>query len=264
MILIGIVILFTALIFWTFTLSQATSQSLYQAKISYEEAVKASNIIQREDNLNKVLSIYSTLEEKYQPIEGNGKLYQHLGNVFLSLEQYPWAILNFYQAKLLRPRDQQIELHLNQALKKLNLPENAPPSIFRKIFFLHYHLSLPERLQLLSLCTLILFGLLSLYIWKHLEFLKGMIAAIVLIWMIFFMSVIYTKYFESLEGVLVNAAMIHRGTNVDSPYVSSKPIMEGMKVEVLDVLNNGQWLKIRTSEGTLGYVDSGSIRLIRL
>lgn len=257
-------LLVVILIFGTLHLSKRSEEPLRAAQESFAAAIDAPDIIQREEALNKALMIYTSLEEEYNPVHGNGKLYNNIAQTFFNLEQYPWAALYFYQARALMPRNQDVDLNLKNTLAKLNVAPGSQESIFRKVFFFHYYLSLSEQLQILSGCTVLLFGLISLYIWKNYRFLKGLIAAVLLLWTLFFGSVIYAKYFEPLEGVIVNASMLYRGTSSQSPLVDPKPIMEGSKVEVLDVLEDGKWLKIRTIEGTLGFISAESIRLIRI
>lgn len=257
-------VLVAFLLFLAWYVSKPAAHPLQQARKSYEEAVKASNIIQRNIYLNQALSTYISLENQYHPIRGNGKLYHNMGEIFFDLQQYPWAALYFYQARALMPRNEAIEQKLQKTLKELNLVSHVQDSIFKRVFFFHYYLSLPERLQILGAATLLLFVLVSLYIWKYYSFLKSVIAAVILLWGLFFSSVIYTKYFEPLEGALIQASMLYRGANSSSALVTPKPIMEGDKVEVLDVLDEGKWLKIRTSDEKLGFIEASTIRLIKI
>lgn len=250
-------------IYRTLDLSKGSSEAIFQAHKHYLAAVQASPIVQRSKDLNEALSLYAQLEEQYNPFHGNGKLYHNIAEIYFQLEQYPWAAFYFYQAKALMPRSQKTEQHLERTLHKLNMSSHSKDSIFKRVFFFHYYLSLPERLQILSICTLMLFILSSIYIWKGYSFLKGMGATLLLIWTLFFSSVVYTKYFAPLEGVLVEASMLYSGTNRQSSIIVSKPIMEGSKVEVLDVLDEGKWLKIRVDEEGLGFIPSPSVRLLK-
>lgn len=260
-ILIGLSVM--GLIFWAFYLSTKTSQSLLDAQRYYEAAGNAPNVIQRITNLNQALRTYVSLEDQYNPVFGNGKLYDNIGLVYFDLQQYSWAALYFYQAIALRPRDQRIQENLQRTLKELHINEVPRSSIFKKVFFFHDYLSLSERLQILFGSTILILSLASLYIWKHYRFLKGMIAALLLLWIVFFCSVIFTKYFEPLEAVLIIDSMLYRDAEVNSALVVSKPIFGGHKVEVLDVLDHGAWLKVRTDTGLLGFVPSDSVRLIK-
>ncbi len=263
LILVSLGLLMIVLVFWAFHLSRSTSQFLGEALSHYEEAVQAPNVIQREAKLNQALRIYASLEDQFNPRYGNGKLYNNMGLIYFESQQYPWAALYFYQASALMPRDPKIAENLRNTLQKLPITTNSQTSIFKKVFFFHYYLSLPERLQILTACTLLILGLASLYLWKHYRFLKGMIAAVLLIWTLFLGSVLFTKYVAALEGLLIQDAMLYRDARETSAFVTSKPIYGGHRVEVLDVKNEGKWLKVRTDEGLLGYVRSDSMRILK-
>lgn len=249
-------------IYWFLHLSQSASGSLWQAQQRYHAAGGESYLIQRNRDLNQALDIYLNLEEQYQPRDGNGKLYHNIAQLFFDLEQYSWAAFYDYQAQRLRPRDPNIKESLQKTLDHLNLKLSSQDSIFRKVFFFHYQLSLPERLQILSLCIFIALVLGSLYLWREMHFLKGLIALILCLSLSFFISVAYTKYFEPMEGVVIKSSMLYRNVRKEPPFITEKPVQEGIKLEVLNVLKEGEWVKIRTEEGTVGYLPSSSIRLL--
>lgn len=246
----------------TFYFSQPSVEPLLQAQKSYDEAIKASTIAEREHYLNETLSTYLSLEEKDHPNYGNGKFYSNLGETFFQLEQYPWAALYFYQAQSLLPRDEKISEKLHQVLAKLNIPSSSDESVFKKVFFFHYSLSLPERMLILVTMTLTLFALTSIYLWKNYRFLKSLLLAFLLGWVLIFSSVMYTKYFEPLEGVIVKAVLLYPSANMQTSIVTAKPLMEGSKVEILDLVGAEEWFKIRTKNGEIGFIPSHSLRLI--
>ena len=179
-----------------------------------------------------------------------------MGEIFFQLEQYPWATFYFYQARALMPRNQIVSDNLQDSLAKLNLESKPTDSIFRQIFFFHTYFSLPERLQILSFFTGLLFVVASLFLWKRYRFLKGVIAASFFVWFLFFCSVLYTKYFEPLEGVVVKSSMLYRNANRDAATVMKAVFLEGSKEEILDVVKGGEWLKIRTANNKIGFIPS--------
>lgn len=252
------------LIFLLFHLFSQSEKPLLTAEKFYNEGLQSDHDFKRNQAFNNALSIYLDLENQYQPIRGNGNLYLRMGQIYDYLEQYPWAVLYFNQAKALMPRNKAIEGILNQTLEKLEIPPEKPDSIFRQIFFFHYVLALSERLQLISLLTVLVFLCASLYVWTRYKIFKSLIVLLLSLWACFFLSVIFTKYFEPLQGVFIKSAMLYRDRNPGSTYVDSEPLFGGSKVEVLDILDEGSWFKISTSKGTIGYVPSESIRLIKI
>jgi hypothetical protein len=81
-------------------------------------------------------------------------------------------------------------------------------------------------------------------------------------YLLFLMSLLYSRYVEALEGVLVKSTFLYRDKGKEYAKVLDHPSSTGLKVQILDVQANGTWLKILTPDGTLGYVPAESIRLI--
>lgn len=72
----------------------------------------------------------------------------------------------------------------------------------------------------------------------------------------------FSKYFSAIEGILVLPTMIYRGPDEDYTWTRMTPLFAGEKVHVLEIAPQGQWLKVRTENGDLGYVPNSTIRLI--
>lgn len=264
LVLIFAAILLLALIYLAVYFARQAAIPLDEAQKHYAEGIQAANIVEREIFFNKALAIYHQLEEQYNPIHGNGKLYNNIAQTYSQLEQFPRSAYYFYQAHALRPRDEEVADNLMKTLAVMNIKQSADDSIFKSVFFFHYYLSLPERLMILFFSVILAFIFASLYLWKNYRFLKSFIACVLLVSFIFLGSVLYTKYIESLEGVFVLPSMLFSDSDNKSKYVDQKPLMGGSKIEVLDVDKKGEWLKVRTSDGKIGYVPSTAVGLIKL
>jgi tetratricopeptide (TPR) repeat protein len=259
----AIVLLFGLIIF-AFHLSKQAAIPLDEAVKHYNEGVNAQDMIQRDTAFNKALSIYHSIERDYNPIHGNGKLYNNIAQTYFQLELYPQAAYYFYQAQALAPRDKGVEERLDSTINKIGIKPADDGSIFRSVFFFHYYLSLPERLLILFVSIFLIFLLASVYVWKEQHYLKGLIALLFLIALPFLGSVLYTKYMEPLAGVVVSPTMLYSGSDKKSTYVEQKPILGGNKIEVMDVVSKGEWLKIRTGDGKIGFVESQDVGLLKI
>lgn len=235
---------------------------LQEAADSYRAGENAKTIAERQEAFNNALKLYKELEAEYHPIYGNGKLYYDIANTFFQLGQYGQAAYYYYQAEELMPRSEDVQQNLKQALMKLGNYYAPQESVFKKIFFFHNYLSLPERLQLFFVMALATLALSSAYIWSRRRILKGFIALAGFICLIFFISVCYSRYFEPVEGVVVQAVSLYRDAGTQYAKVKKEPVLAGTKVEVLAVLKEGKWLKILTPDGTLGYLPANSTRVI--
>jgi hypothetical protein len=147
-------------------------------------------------------------------------------------------------------------------LDKLQISQNDSHAVIKKVFFFHYYFSLPERLTLFFLLSVSLIVLISFYIWFPAKWLTIFMAVNGAALVLMLGSILYTRYLAPIEGVLVHAAILYRDAGEEYAKVSDKPLPPGTKVEILDSRKQGDWLKITTQEGTLGYVKLDSIRVI--
>lgn len=235
---------------------------LEEAYASYNAAEKTSNMVERQKLFNQSLKLYSELEEEYQPRNGNGRLYYNIGNAFYQLEAYPWAILNYYHARDLSPRDERVELSLRRALAKLNLPPDQESTPFESIFFAHTQLSLQERIQLFFLLAVLAVAAFSVYIWTEKRLWRSVGIVFSLITVALMLSLAYSYYAAPIEGVLIRSTLLYRDAGTQYAPVSEDPAPSGQKLSVLGVGAGGRWFKVETSERTVGFVPAESLRLI--
>lgn len=247
---------------WQYLKQENPGTLLQQADTNYKKGEEATTIAQRKEAFNKSLATYTQLDEMYHPIYGNGKLYYNIANNYYQLEQYPWAILYYYRAATLMPRNDSVQSNLKMTLSKLSLPAKSPASMWEKIFFFHYLISLPERLQILFGLTVIAIFAVSILVFRQIAFLKTATKIIVLGILVLLVSVGYTRYFEPIEAIIVHSGVLYRDAGEQYAKVSEQPVPSGSKVQVLDVLDNGNWLKIVTQNGEVGYISAANLRVI--
>ncbi|MFQ5729799.1 MAG: hypothetical protein ACE5GN_05520 [Waddliaceae bacterium] len=242
--------------------TQETRNQLQQAQTEYVKGETAATLGERQDSFNRALAFYTDFESKYQPAFGNGKLYYNIANSYFQVGEYPWAILYYYRAHALMPRSKKVTDNLKVALTKLGIAAEEETSVFHKFFFFHQYLSLPERLQ--TFFVLALLGILSgsFYLWKRQPWLKNSVILTAILSGVVLCSLGYSHYIASTEGIIVRSTALYRDAGLQYAKVIEKPILSGIKVEILDTAGNGKWLKIFTPEGNLGYVPCESLRII--
>ncbi|ADI37703.1 putative membrane protein [Waddlia chondrophila 2032/99] len=237
-------------------------ETLKKAYSGYVEGESAESLDEREKAFNQSLKNYIDLERDDQPEYGNGKLYFDIGNAYFQLGNYPFAVLYYYKALKLMPREDIVGRNLSTALNKLGIGEKKKETVFQNLFFFHFYLSVPERLQLFTLFAFAAFFLFSVFIWLRKELFKtvGKIAAFAAF--LFFASFLYSHYLSPIEAVIVKSSDLYRDSGFQYAKVQEEPILSGNKVEVLDVIDQGAWLKIRLQGGELGYVPQEAVRII--
>lgn len=259
-IFIGLAIVLAAAIFLHY-LPGGSTQQIQEAAQSYEAGEKATTLAERESGFNQALTLYNELEKDYHPEFGTGKLYYNLANTYFQLGLYPLAIYNYEKALRLMPREEKVIQNLSIAKEKLGITEEKKDSNFDRIFYFHIRFSLPERLQLFFLVSLLVLLISSFYLWYRQHSLKTGLMVSLIFWVIILGSLGYTRYISPLEGVIVLSTDMYRDAGKQYAKVMDHPILAGSKVEIIDVMPNGEWLKVIT-DGQMGYVPQESIRLI--
>lgn len=260
-----IAVLIFASLFWfalSFWKGQRTDQQLQKADANYEAGERVKTIVERKDHFNRALEIYLSLEKEYQPAFGNGKLYYNIGNTYYQLEEYPWAILYYSRAQNLMPREEKVRNNLKSSREKLSLQTQEKTNPFRKVFFFHSYFSLPERLQLFFLFAFCGMFLYSVLIWYKNNWVKSALLVTLICLFFITLSLGYSRYFSPMQAVLVHSVHLRRDAGMQYATVGEQPLPGGSEVEILNVLDEGRWIKVITSSGDLGYVPQESIRLI--
>lgn len=227
------------------------------ANRDYEKVVQAGTLFEQQSALNNALHSYLDLESKYTDTQlGNGKLYYNIATTYFQLREYSLASLYYRRAYKLMPYSEVTKDHILMIDKVLNIPSTSTFTDFANI------LSLPERLQLFFILTLITFCIASFYIWnqkllwKRLMFTFTGVASILLI------SIGFTYYIAPNTGVLIKASSLYRDEGVHSTTITDLPIPAGSTVEILGISQNESLIKIITSDGHFGFVPQKSIRLL--
>lgn len=242
--------------------SPDNKQKLQEIYATYLKGEIAQTVGDRQRAFNAALNGYALLEREYRPVLGNGKLYYNIANSYYQLGEYPFAVLYYYKALSLRPRDEKVSGNLAIALNKLGLKPQEEESVFRRVFFFHFFAQ-PERLQLFFAFSLLAVAAASFYIWFRQRLMLKLSCLGATLCAVILFSLAFTHYVSPVEAVLVRSSSLYRDAGYHYAKVMEDPLLSGLKVEVLDVLQEGNWLKVATPEGTLGYVPHKSARLIQ-
>lgn len=241
---------------------ESPKAQLEAAEASYQAATEASVQNVRQEQFNRALNILMSLEDKYQPSMGTGKLYADIGTVLFQLKEYPMAILYYYRAKALRPRDENLAANLNAAQSKLQVNEPEELSPMHHLFFFHYYFSVPERLQLFTFLFACAIVCGSLGIWFPNYWLDKLSGLWLALSMIFLVSLGISYYFTDAYGLLLKPTLLYKGAGKQYTTLSSDPEKAGRRVIILESSLPNSWVKIQSSNGSIGYVPQEAIRAI--
>lgn len=172
------------------------------------------------------------------------------GNTYVQHGENSFALLHYYRAYALNPRNLEVLHKLNETQKKLGLN----PSIETPQMILP--LSLPERLKLFSLFLVLPCLFLSWYIWYPPVRYKTLLKIFFTISLSFLVSAIYLYLFEKDQLVLIQASNLYQGAKTTAATVKGAPLPKGSRLELLDIEPQGLWIKVKGQEGDIGYIES--------
>lgn len=227
----------------------------FSGKKDFQAALEAKTIIARKEGLNRALE---------QLLEANetAAVFRNLSNTFYLLGEAPWGIYYDYKALQLEPRNEQIQKQIDRMAEELKLPVKSKENPFAPLIGWHQLLSVGEKFQLFLVGLLGLFVTLSLKIWRDWRWLWPLIAIFAVLSAFLGGSLLYTRYGAPIEGILVKPAALYREPNRDALLVNEEPLKAGLKLEILDEREAGEWLKIKTDRGEYGYINYKAVRLL--
>lgn len=219
--------------------------------------VKSQTVAEREIALNDALI---QIDQK-NPTMGNGNYYLALGDVYKHFNALPWASWSYRQAASLAPNHPVIMERIQSVDKALQIHSKSQDSIFDQLLFFHLF-SIPRRLQLFTLSILLALSFLSLAIWqkKTLWTVAGTVCGVVAL--IFLMSSLYTRYIEPVQAVVIEGALVLSAPADNAAMIGSSPIPAGSAILVMNIAEDGRFVRVMTDEGSLGYVPIQKLRLI--
>lgn len=207
----------------------------------------------------------------YEQIMKNGyiseDLYYNIGNAYFKLDNIPAAILYFERAKRLSPNDEDINFNLKIAnLKVVDKIDPLP-----RIFFINWWYSVSNLNNSESWATtailfswifvglIILFRINKILIIKKISFITGIFSLILMIFVLLFAYTQYRYETDNTTGIIFSSNSLVK-SSPDEAGTDLFVIHEGVKVEILDAVNN--WRKIKLADGKVGWIPAEDIEII--
>lgn len=251
----GAILVTLSLLLLFFLSTQKDSQErLDRAYQEYKRGEKATTLGERQEAFNRALALYSEIEEDSSAPD----LLYNIGNSYFQLGRYTWAILYYSKTLSAMPSHSKAQQNLAVAKAKLGLSETEKNGV------IPIQLPVTHALlwQFLAATTFAATLFASLMVWSSGLWLKrGLFLALSALCL--FLAIIgYRHYIAPVEGIVVESSVLYRDAGFQYAKVIEDPIPSGSKVEILELLDEGRWLKIYTEEGQLGYVPYQAIRKI--
>jgi len=224
----------------------------------YVEGERATSVEVRKKAFNEALIEYL----KVEPTHPSGIYFYDVANCYYQLGEYGLAILYYYRALNELPRNNKIEHNLEQALKKVDQTEENKTELYDFLLFFHHKLSFYEKEMLLLALLLFSFVFGSLFIWLSFSAFKKLAIVSFFCMSLFVVSILWTAYFSPPSAVIIRPAELLSGPGSQYAKAETKPPLIGTKVQVVEVVEKGAYLKIKLPGGQQAYVSSEQARII--
>lgn len=225
----------------------------------YVAGERAQSNQERSQRFNEALSLYSVLANEYPNV---GELQFNTANAYYQLGEYGWAILHYYRALSDLPREERVLNNLNIAAQKAGVPGKAGTTPTEYLLYPHYRMSIGERIETTFLLSLLAFLCWSAYIWGGSGVLRGLATLLTTLAAGILLSLAISQYAAPIEAIVVRSATLHTDAGKHYAEVMERPVLAGSKVIVLEVNEDGRWLKIATPQGIVGFAENDRLRII--
>ncbi len=253
--LYGPCFLFAILFAWVLWGSSAHRQDprLQLAAETYHQALEAVEIYPRQTALLDALHQYQILSYEHRPRMGTGRLSEVISTIYAHLGRFPEALWHARWAVSLNPRDPHLAGNIEKMEEALFL-EGAPESKWGRF--------LPTPPQWYQLFAFVVLGAIlvsSVAIWTNRSSLPFLFKWSGIACLIVSIPLIYMHYFAPLQGTVLVSSDLRAGPSSSYPRISEQPIPSGSTLELIALVDHGQWLQVYTPKGETGYIPSSAI-----
>jgi len=238
--------------------------SLGSFAINSELAIDSANSNYKNGNYENAIKYYeSILSQGYE----SASIYYNLGNAYFRIKDIPKSILNFERAKLLSPKDDDINFNLNLTSglivdKVNNIPEFIVTAWFKNIlnmFSVNIWAAISLVLFVLSLLIILFFLFSKRAYLRKLFFWTGSLIFIISLICLFIAVESRVTIIDNHSAIVMQVVITAKSSPSDSS-TDLFIIHEGTKVTINEKLDD--WNEIKLSDGNVGWVKSKDIEEI--
>jgi hypothetical protein len=196
----------------------------------------------------------------------NAGLYYNLANAYFLQDQLGKAILNYRKALQLDDSDENIQKNLAFARSKRidKIPVQTEKRVMQTLFFWHYDFSLKTKFLL----TCIFFAMICISVTAILWVGKNAvctsligICSVLTLCFLVSVSIEYKLRISRICGVItVKETVVRQGDGDNYAPSFKEPLHEGTEFVVVE--NRSNWIHIRLSDGSDGWIPQNAVELI--
>jgi hypothetical protein len=209
---------------------------------------------------------YGQAVDGYQELIARGvagaAVYYNLGNALLRDGRLGSAIAAYRRAKVLAPRDEDLDANLRFARDSARdaLEPPAPGAIRRTLFFWHYSLSASETIRLAVLASLLVFGALSMQLRRRGSEPLRWIALLAGAVLVAAVGSLACRWALPLRVAVVLPAEVEAFSGTDADTVVRFRLHAGTEVRAVET--SGDWVRIVLPDGEQGWIQRDQVELV--
>lgn len=237
---------------------------IYSNKFEFKPLLDSAISAYQKKDFNKALNFYHQIVDS--GLE-SANLYYNMGNAYFRINELAKAILYYERAKLLNPKDPDIQHNLKYANAFISDKINELPEAFYLTWFRQFsYLFTTNTWAWLSISLFILFlTLIYLYFLSY-SFLATRIIKItaffvLILWIISISTAYYSyKQSSSHKYAIIISDVVEIKSSPDENSTSLFVLHEGTKVYIKEVFD--EWLEIKIADGNTGWLKKSNIEQI--
>ena len=243
---------FMIMLFMIFNLSGAYASNI-------EETFFKANQAYKNGNYAEAVRLYSELEKQGHK---SPHIYYNLGDSFFRLGDVGNAILNYERAKIIMPRDADLDYNLKYVSDRIRDAVEPPASPLSSVFFWLDSFSVNEVFIIFAAFNFLFFSILILRMFIKQEWTFTIFITLLVIWFgagISFGVKSYQVSFDSRAAVLTSEAAVLAGPDAKDTELFKLHAGTIVKTEKKE----GDWSLIRIPGDKRGWIPDSSIGMIK-
>lgn len=194
---------------------------------------------------------------------GNGHVYYNLGNSYVRLNQFGRAILNYERARLLLPRDADLDFNLRYARDQIRDAISGSQGFVSMTFFWLKSLALRDLFWAFAMLNVLFWGILSLRIFYRSEWSYYLLLITLTVWLVAGSSLGLKWYHMRTDDravILVEEVSVRAGPHLEDTVLFK--LHEGTLVH--SERSEDGWILVRLQHDKRGWVKGEAIENIRI
>ena len=224
-----------------------------EATTQYEEGEKSEDFETRKRAFNRALFLYQLAATEVEGI--NPSLEVAIGDTYLQLGEYPWALLHYRRAQACTPSDPQLTERLDQVAEWLGVKRTTsylPPLLLPGC---RTH----DALLFAILLSIVAVG--SFAIWVPWLVLRRLLTGCAWFLCAIGIGLWSLAYFSPVEAILVLPTELYSAPDKEQLCLNHPAFPVGSSLQILQITTDGDWVQVTEPTGGVGYIPTACLRL---